>query len=113
MNLINPMNEFLFTRNPSFIPGVYMNHNQISSEFIDENQNMNNPSFHNNKSIINMSKIENNIFPFTFYNKLHNDIIDYSNSVENLLKKFEPIKINIIQYLENLINDTFGKITKL
>jgi DNA polymerase sigma len=50
-----------------------------------------------------MSKIEGDIYPFIFHYRIHNDILEYSNSVTQVINYLKDIKLYIIKYLEKSI----------
>ncbi len=85
--------ENLFTPNPSCNLGYCEKY-----ELMGETEKQMNP----------VSKIDENVYSFNYFNKLHNDIIDYSANVDTILNLLKPTKQSIIKYLENLIKDTFG-----
>jgi hypothetical protein len=55
-----------------------------------------------------MNKIEGDIYPFIFHYRIHNDILDYSNSVTQVINYLKDIKLYIIKYLEKCINKALG-----
>jgi len=62
----------------------------------------------NNTTINIMEKINKKIYPFTFYYRLHNDILDYSNSINERLNVLKDLKLYIIKYLEDIIKNSLN-----
>ena len=65
------------------------------------------PSNYNNPNFKILDKIEY-IYPFTFYYKLHNDILEYSNEVLERIQSLQEIKLFTISHLEKIIKNTLG-----
>jgi hypothetical protein len=55
-----------------------------------------------------LNKIECEIYPFIFYYRLHNDILEYSNSVTQTISSLKEIKLSIIKYIEKNIKNALG-----
>ena len=76
-------------------------------ENVDNKKQMENQD---NKNSLSLTKIYEDIHPFIFHYKLHNDILDYSNSVIEVVEFMKDIKTYIINDLESLIKKCLGKI---
>jgi len=67
------------------------------------------PSNYNNPNFKILDKIDSNIYPFTYYYRLHNDILDYSNDVLERIQNIKEIKLFTISHLEKIIKNSLGK----
>ncbi len=71
------------------------------------------PNYVNNQDIdpdnLLLNKIEGDIYPFTFYYRIHNDIIDYSTLVSKAINTLKSVKMYVIKLLENNIKQIMGE----
>jgi len=84
-------------------PGIIaknLNFENNENKKINENQD--------NKNSLSLSKIYEDIHPFIFHYKLHNDILDYSNSVNEIVEFMKEIKKYIIRNLESSMRKCLG-----
>jgi hypothetical protein len=66
-----------------------------------------------NKNSLSLSKIYEDIHPYIFHYKLHNDILDYSYSVNEIVEFMKEIKKYIIRDLESRIRKCLGYIISI
>ncbi len=98
-------------RNPIGNSYIYMN-SQFMQPIITPNLAfnfpMNNPQFPGN-NVMEVSFMTNfkkyDLIERNFFNKLHNDIIDYSNNINTINESLEEIKIYLIQFVENKLKE--------
>jgi predicted nucleotidyltransferase len=57
-----------------------------------------------------LSKIDEDIYPFIFHYKIHNDILDYSNTVNETHEYLKEVKIYIVNYIETIIKQCLGDV---
>lgn len=94
--------------NPSaFTPNLMMNFNPIIFPHQKSDSQVHDSSCLTENSNI-MNKIEADIYPFIFHYRIHNDILEYSNSVTMVTNYLKEIKLYIIKYLEKCINKALG-----
>jgi hypothetical protein len=55
-----------------------------------------------------LNKFEEKFFPNNFEIKLHNDIIDYSNTITKINQIMKEFKLFTLSYIENLIKQSLG-----
>jgi predicted nucleotidyltransferase len=98
------------TNNPTVNPSMYYGdlhqpypfyynsfNNKDSSSFKDFNYDI-------------LAKIDEDIYPFIFHYKIHNDILDYSNTVNETHDNLKEVKLYIINYIENIIKQCLGDV---
>jgi len=98
-------------RNPMGNNYIYMNSQfmqPIISPSLAFNFPMNNPQFPSNNVMevpfmTNFKKYD--LLERNFFNKLHNDIIDYSNNINYINESLKEIKIYLIQFVENKLKE--------
>ena len=97
-NPLNQVNQFSpFTQFPMYYPGKGESNEDNHNSQISQNPN-------NNPNILN--KIGNEIYPFIFHYRLHNDILDYSSRVTQAISYLKDIKLYIINFLEKKIKES-------
>ena len=98
----NPTNNYF---NNSLKSNINYYNNERLGSLNDGNSKYANNYSHN---INIMEKINKKIYPFTFYYRLHNDILQYSNSINERLLILKDIKLYIIKYLEDIIKNSLN-----